>query len=65
MSVMTWITYEEANLIARSSKRPRFALCVWLALLELAEGETEWQGRVTSGGVVEFAGRRRRAELRI
>ena len=44
MSVMTWITYEEASLIARSSKRPRFALCVWLALLELAEGETEWQG---------------------
>ena len=44
MSVVTWITYEEASLIARSSKRPRFALCMWLALLELAEGGSEWQG---------------------
>src|SRR4051812_29117744 len=44
MSLMTWITCEEASLIARSSKRPRFALCVWLAILELAEGGSEWQG---------------------
>ena len=45
MSIMTWITYEEASLISRSSKRPRFALCVWLALLELAEGEIRVAGQ--------------------
>src|SRR4051794_17886945 len=53
MSLMTWITHEEVSLIARSSKRPRFALCVWLALLKLAEGGSEWQG--SRGRVGEVA----------
>ena len=51
VSCMTGIAYEEASLIARSSKRPRFALCVWLALLELADGGSEWRG--TRGELAE------------
>lgn len=38
---------------SRSSKRPRFALCVWLALIELAKGGCEWRG--SRGRLAEVA----------
>ena len=43
MSVMTWIAYGEAP-DRTQLEGPRFALCVWLAILELAKGASKWQG---------------------
>lgn len=44
MSPMTQIHLSEVETISRHSKRPRFALCTWLALLDMAEGKDTWEG---------------------
>ena len=44
MSPMTQINLSEVETISRHSKRPRFALCTWLALLDMAEGKDTWEG---------------------
>lgn len=44
MSFMTQINLSEVETISRHSKRPRFALCTWLALLDMAEGKDTWEG---------------------
>lgn len=44
MSLMTQINLAEVERISATSKRPRFALCTWLALLDLVGDSEAWNG---------------------
>lgn len=41
---MTQINLAEVERISATSKRPRFALCTWLSLLDLAGESGQWNG---------------------